>query len=233
MQVLPNAHRWMTLPFFIAIAGFWFSYWSVFSTVPFHQHLHGLTATLWFLLVIIQPWLIWRGSLKLHRKLGFIGLFGAGGVVFSALQIVTNNLSNESLSPVLRYGLTWGDFLFLAGFAHAVIMGVLNSKNTPVHARYMIASAFWALLPALSRLIYFPLVIVFGFPPPLSFINVIHVSVGLSLGVLAFLIIRDYRTDGRVYASYVLVAAGTLWFGLTVRYMGEATWWISFCDSLL
>jgi len=61
---------------------------------------------------------------------------------------------------------------------------------------------------------------------------VIDISVGLTLGVLALLMFRDYRTDGRLYASYMLVSAGTLLFSLTVRYMGQANWWISFCDGL-
>jgi len=229
----PNAHLWMVLPLLIATTGFYFTYWSVIFTVPFHQHLHGLTATAWYALLIVQPWLQKRGNVLLHRKVGFVGLFLAGAVVFSALQIVRNNLTNDNLAPVLRYGLTWGDFLFLTGFTHAVLMAMWRSRDTAVHARYMIASAIWALLPALSRLIYFPLVITFGFPAPVSFLTVVYLSAVLVLVWTGILVAADYRRDRRIYSSYVVVGCGVLFFSFTVAYMGNARWWISICDRFL
>lgn len=229
----PNVHLWMILPLLIATTGFYFTYWSVFADVPFHQHLHGLSATLWFVLLVLQPLLQKHNNRVLHRKIGFIGLFLAGAVVFSALQVVQNNLINDALQPVLRYGLTWGDFLFLLGFSHAVLMAMWRSKSKAVHARYMIASAIWALLPALSRLIYFPIMIAYGYPPPLRFLTVVYLSVGLILATVGIMMAIDYRRESRIYAGYSLVAGGILLFGVSVDYMGRAPWWIAFCDHLL
>jgi hypothetical protein len=231
-RAFPNTHLWMVVPLIIATTGFYFTYWSVFSTVPFHQHLHALTATAWYVLLVVQPWIQKRNSAALHRKVGFVGLFLAGAVVFSALQIVRNNLTNDNLNPVLRYGLTWGDLLFLAGFSHAVLMAMWQSKNTAVHARYMIASAIWALLPALSRLIYFPLLIAFGFPPPISFLTVVYCSSALLLMSVGIAIATDHRREGRIYTSYVVLCLGVLSFSLSAAYMGTATWWISMCERL-
>ena len=223
----------MILPFVIATTGFYFSYWSVFFEVPLHQHMHGLTATAWYVLLIVQPWLKKKNNLALHRKLGFIGLFLAGAVVFSVVQIIRNNMTNDALSPVLRYGLTWGDFLFLAGFTHAVLMAMWHSKDTAVHARYMIASAIWALMPALARLIYFPLVIAFGFPPPIGFLTVVYASSALILAAIGILVAVDYVRERKIYSSYFIMAIGILFFSVTVAYMGNADWWISFCNRLL
>lgn len=233
MNPFSKAHLWMILPLFIAMAGFYFSYWSVITQVPFHQHLHALTATLWFLLLVAQPWLYNRKNLALHRKLGLVGLFLAGGVVFSALQVVRNNLANENLQPVLQYGLTWGDFLFLIGFTHAVLMGVLRRDDMAIHARYMIASAIWAILPALSRLIYYPIVIAFGYPPPVTFLEVLYLSVALVVITVGAMMFLDYWREKAVYTSYGLAVGGALLFGISVRYMGEAPWWIAFCGRLL
>lgn len=233
MYVYPRIHLWMLFPFVIAIAGFYFTYWSVFTTVPFHQHVHGMTATLWFGLLIVQPLLIRRGDREMHRKVGIVGLVLAGGVVFSALQIVENNMANPNLDSLLRYGLTWGDFLFLTGFAHAVVAAMLNSKEPAVHARYMIASAFWALMPAFARLIYYPMVIVAGYPAPISFEQVVYLCVAIELVAFALLMLLDYRRERKIYRPYVLLAAGTLLFGLTMRPMAQAEWWIRLCDALL
>ena len=232
MRDFPKTHLWMILPLFIALAGFYFSYWSKFSQIPFHQHLHGLTATLWYGLLVLQPWLYKQNNIQLHRQFGFVGIFLAGGVVFSALQVVPNNLLNERLEPVLRYGLTWADFIFLAGFSHAVIMAMLNSRQMEIHARYMIASVFWALLPALVRLIYFPLVIIYGYPPPFSFIEILYFSAGLVIAVIVIMMIVDYKKKGKVYTSYGLVVGGTLIFATSFEMVGEALWWIDFCDSV-
>lgn len=232
MNKFPKTHLWMVLPFIIAFAGFYFSYWSILSEVPFQQHLHGLTATAWYLLLIIQPWLFNQKNLKLHRRVGFIGLFLAGGVVFSALQIVPNNIGNENLSPVLQYGLTWIDFVVILGFSSSVILAMLNSNNLAIHGRYMISSAFWALLPALTRLIYYPMLISTGFPTPISFIAVVYISVAATVLVLGILIWKDYRVEKKVYHPYLFVTGGTLLFGLTFVYMGETGWWIDFCNSI-
>lgn len=223
----------MLLPLFIALAGFYFSYWSRFSQVPFHQHIHGLTATLWYMFLVLQPWLYKKHDLKLHRKFGFVGLFIAGAVVFSALQVVPNNINNERLQPILRYGLTWGDFIFLIGFSYSVIMAMMNSRQIDIHARYMIASGFWALLPALGRLIYFPLIITYDYPPPFSFIEVIYFSSFITCMVIVLMIVLDVRQEGKIYSSYVLVGLGTLFFAISFEFVGSASWWIAFCNRVL
>jgi hypothetical protein len=191
-----------------------------------------MTATIWYCFLVLQPWLYNQKNIKLHRKMGFIGLFIAGGLVFSALQVIPNNLTNERLQVLLRYGLSWADFIFLIGFTHAVIMAMLNSKNISIHARYMIASVIWALMPALSRLIYFPLIIGYGFPPPISFIDVIYISSVLILIVISIMVFFDYRKEKKIYNSYLILAAGTLFFAVTFETVGNADWWIAFCNRL-
>lgn len=233
MKHFPKAHLWLLCPFFIATTGFFFTYWSKFSEVPFYQHLHGLTATAWYLLLVLQPYLYTRNNMSLHRRFGFIGIFLAGGVVFSALQIVPNNIGSENLSPVLQYGLTFIDFIALTGFSYSLILGVFNRKEISIHARYMISTAFWALLPALARLIYFPMVIIYQYPPPVSFIQVIHISVALVLVTLGIMMWLDYKNEKRFYRAYLLVAAATLFMSLSIEYMGTAQWWIDFCNALL
>lgn len=232
MKHYPKAHLWMLAPFIIVMAGFYFSYWRSFTEAPFYQHLHGLTATAWYILLIVQPYLYQKDNLHLHRTVGLIGVFLAGGVVFSALQIVPNNIGSENLQPVLQYGLTFFDIVVVIGFSFAVIMAVLHRKDTAIHARYMISTAFWALIPALSRLIYFPLFMVYGFPPPMSFVQVIYICVLLTLIVLGMLMWLDYKKEQKIYIAYLLVAGGTLSFFL-LEVIGNAQWWINLCNRAL
>ena len=87
MKKFQKAHLWLIIPFLIAFIGFYFSYWSKLKEAKFHQHLHGLSATAWYVLIIFQPFLYQRSKMNLHRKLGYIGVFLAGGVVFSAFKL--------------------------------------------------------------------------------------------------------------------------------------------------
>ena len=81
-----NLHLWMLLPLAITVLGFAPRYYLALPQATFHQHVHGISATLWMLLIIIQPWLITRGGRRAtHRSLGIIGLVLAGIVAGSAL----------------------------------------------------------------------------------------------------------------------------------------------------
>lgn len=202
MKKFKNLHFWLILPFLVTFFGFYFSYWSVFNEAPFYQHVHGLTATLWFLLIIVQPFLYQKAQMNLHRSLGIIGLFLAGGVVFSALQIIPNNLNLKLSDLSLRYIFILIDFVSLIGFAYAVIQSVLNKKDIELHARYIISTVFWIMLPALTRLLFFPQMVIFGHPTPLSFKECIYAAGIIVLLVLVILILLDYK---KIKSFFVLI----------------------------
>ena len=73
-----NTHLWLLLPFAVAVLGFVPSYWLRFFEVPWRHHVHGLTATLWFVLLVAQPYLISRGHAAQHRRYGMLALIVAG-----------------------------------------------------------------------------------------------------------------------------------------------------------
>ncbi len=233
MKKFPKAHLWLIIPFLIAFTGFYFTYWSKFSEARFTQHLHGLSATAWFVLIIIQPFLYQKAKMNLHRILGIIGLFIAGGVVFSAMQVIPNNLTLENISENLRYSFIFADFVFVFGFSYSVIMAIINKKDIDIHARYMISTVFWVMLPALSRLIYFPLLISYGFPTPITFLQCFYIAGGIILLVLGILILLDFLKEKKFYRPYLLVTLTTLVVLLFFNYFGYADWWRTFCSALL
>lgn len=233
MKKFQKAHFWLIIPFLIAFIGFYFSYWSKLREAHFHQHLHGLTATAWYVLIIVQPFLYQKSKMNLHRILGIIGIFLAGGVVFSAMQIIPNNLAIENIFENLRYSFVYADFVFVFGFSYSVIMAIIKKSDINLHARYMFATVFWVMLPALSRLIYFPLMITYGFPPPISFQQCVYISGGLIIFVLFILLLIDYLKEKKIYKPYSLVITTTLIVLLTWNYFGHAEWWKIFCNLIL
>jgi hypothetical protein len=109
------------IPLVIFLWGFYYSYWRIFPEVLFRRHVHAITATLWILILTIQPWIYNNKSITYHRNIGFVGLFLAGGVVFTSLALLPVNGS--------FYGFTFSNLLQLIGFSTSVILAMFNSKD--------------------------------------------------------------------------------------------------------
>ncbi len=227
-KLFPRAHIWLILPFIIVISGFYFSYWTKFLDVPFRFHVHALTATCWFILVIIQPYLYQKGNIKLHRKIGFIGLFLAGGVVFSMLQMFPFIL-NSGIPSDIAYGILFLDIIALGGFSFSLYMGIRNVKNTRVHGRWMIATVIWSFQPALIRLIGK----VTNGSFTLNFTELVYISNGLIFLSIALIMLDDYRKEKKFYSSYSMICVTMILMSFLYVYMTEAAWWGYFLDNLL
>jgi len=227
MNKYKNVHLWLLIPFAIVMLGFLPSYWLKLSEAPWRQHLHGITATLWFVLLVVQPYLITRGHKRQHRLYGMFALFLAGGVALSALSAIPYNLVNEGLPPAARYGLSFIDIVLMPGFILAVLMAVKNARQVDDHARWMISTVFWAISPGLFRLLFVPLVILetpdLGSKAPL----LLAISGLANILVLSFLMYRDKRA----HPAYLLAAIGSLVFFVPMQ-VGEMQWWINLANAM-
>lgn len=78
----------MLLPFLITQVGIFNYYWPKFSAVTWEIHIHYWLVSLWYILIICQPYLVTHGKIAQHRTLGLFGLVLAGGVIFSSISIL-------------------------------------------------------------------------------------------------------------------------------------------------
>ena len=157
-----NFHLWMLVPFIISLLGFSYSYYSKLSSATFHQHVHGISATLWYILVIVQPYLITRKkNVRSHRSLGTIGLILAGIVAGSAFTIIPKNIDNVKeldingfFNPTFAYFATFIDFVLVLMFVISVGLSILSIKKKKLsdHVQWLMASVFFVLSPGLARL---------------------------------------------------------------------------------
>ena len=225
------------IPFVLTLLGFR-SYWTGFSEAPLRWHLHGISATAWYIVLIVQPWLYHHRSIKIHRKVGMIGIILAGFVAASALGVLRGNLTQPEQSPLfeVRYSLTLLDFMFVSGFLFSVLAAILNSKNTASHARWMISTVFWVLSPATTRLSFLPLGMIYQPKEfsdfPFTWPEVLGWNQLLIALAIGFLILLDFRKDKKIYASYVLAAFGQLFSLWVVFALKDAEWLKSLFDHL-
>lgn len=165
-----NFHLWMLIPFVISVLGFSYSYYFNLSNATFHQHVHGISATLWYFLVILQPYLIIRKKkIQSHRTLGTIGFILAGIVAGSAFTIIPKNIDNVkdldihgAFNPTIAYFFTFIDFFLISLFTISVCFAVLSikQKNLSGHVQWLMASVFFVLSPGLARLLTIGIMII-------------------------------------------------------------------------
>ena len=222
-----NTHLWLLLPFAVVMIGFAPTYWLAFTDAPFRQHLHGLTATAWFVLLIVQPWIVTRGHAARHRLVGMIALVLAGGVIASGLAVIPFNFVNESLPPIARYGLSFADVLLVSGFAASVCFAIRNARRIDDHARWMIATVVWALPPATFRL-FINIALAAGVEDLGAIFPILLIAAGLiNLPILLFLMIREKRA----HPAYVLATVGSLTFAIALP-VGTMSWWAAIADRV-
>jgi hypothetical protein len=215
MKPFSKLHLWLIVPFVITLIGFQ-GYWTGFKNAPIHWHLHGLSATFWYIILIIQPWLYHHRPIKIHRKVGTIALILAGFVVASSLNMVFISLGMAESSPLygVRYSLALVDCISLIGFTFSIIMAIIQSKNIQVHARWMISTVFWVLAPGTVRFSFIPLGAYYqptqfsDFPFMWSDIFIWN-QVLIAL-IILFLLIKDYFKLKTVYFSYIFVLIAVL-----------------------
>lgn len=155
-------HLWMIIPMILMQLGIFRDYWGDFTDNAWSVHVHYLTGTIWYLYLIIQPYLATHGRLASHRTNGIIGMFLAGGVCLTAFSMMNRDLVNAATADQMpeRFGPFQGWFfmgvaavevIMITAFGYAVIKSIIERKKLEDHAWWLIATVFIIMMPALGR----------------------------------------------------------------------------------
>lgn len=205
----------------ISFIAFWPTYFSIFFSSNFYIHFHASFAILWFVMLIVQPYLIKSRRLDLHRLIGKASYLVAPIVVISIVLLAHSriNAAPESFYPVQTYILYLQISLALL-FAITYGFAVYYRKTKPVHARLMVATSFTFIDPIFAR--FFNIV-----APQAAWNNqmITFMMVNLILITLSILD-RKNRKAKWVYPSLLvlyLIVEIPIFFDLT-----SLTWWQAF-----
>lgn len=174
---------------------------------PFWVHLHGVAMLAWLALLIVQPTLVSRDNLALHRKLGWAG--AALAILITCLGIFTGiaSLALNRFPPFF----TPPYFLALTAiesmvFGLMVWTAVRRRHTTAWHRRLMIGATIVILEPALGRILPMPLMIGWS-----------DIPIGLiQLAVVGIIAVYDRRTLGRVHPATKVIAAIVIAVRITI-----------------
>jgi len=164
--VLYRHSAWFFGAFSIAVAcAFWPSYFSSpFSQPDFRFHVHGLSLTLWCLMLVSQASLIRLGRRRVHAVIGKLSYLLVPTIVMAAVTLKHSRMQGFQLTPGVLYSLASVLFALIA-FVVIYALAIFYRNQPAIHARYMICSVFPLFSPLTDRLI------VVQFPQVLSLVQ--------------------------------------------------------------
>jgi len=184
-------------------------------------HLHGLVMSAWVLLFILQVWFISSKRIRLHQKLGYVGVALAIAILITGFLTAVNAAKFGSPSfprdipPLAFIAVPLGDLLVFAILFGAAIY---YRKRPANHKRLILLTVINFLPPALARIDFLA---PFG---PLTFFGIPAVL------AIAALIIDTWRMGklNKVFAAATVFVVAAFPLRLIVAgtdaWMRFATW---------
>ena len=208
----------------VIVAGFWPSYFGRWSEAPWQFHAHGIAASIWVLMVLVQSWTVHKSQLPIHRAIGKSSLllfpFLIGGL--AAIIDLTGKGFVAGDGPVrAEYG---GQFLIglaLAVAAYVVLyyQALKYRRKVWFHSGYMLATPLILFESPFSR-------VMAGFVPGLTIrgpedfdriIPSIEVAMAIELLIVAVLWWR-FRDKARPFVVAAVFIVGQM---LTMGLMND------------
>ncbi|HQT24647.1 hypothetical protein [Daejeonella sp.] len=219
-----NAYLYFILAAVVTIFAFFPSYFNRLTSTDDAHHFHGITATLWLVLLIIQPFLYKTGNLRWHRMIGKISFVLVPLIIISALNMVQIMLINKaSYPPNIPDRLAFIDFATLVQFLLFYLLAIYKRKEIQLHARYMVCTVLGPLIPALTRLL-------FRFPGIDNFNKSLNISY-IIIEVVLILLLLDDKRSGKIPLPYVLAIILFIVQHLLMNFVAEWEWWIKLMET--
>ncbi len=224
---LQTSGYWFAGFFLITLAAFWPSYFAKLpARMDLFTHVHALLMTLWFALLIAQPFLIRRGQRVWHRALGRVSyvLVPIIAITWTLLvHVRARAMPDDVFSKEGKYFYLpfVSSVLFLAAWG----MAILRKRTPPLHARYMVCTAL-AVIDAVAARLAFN-----NFPPLPNPLYYQAIGFGLTETVLVVLLLLDRGPHRRAFAHMLVLFAAlhAFWFtgGQTAVWLDFVRWFRS------
>lgn len=215
-----HAHWYFLAAFIAVIAGFWPTFFQPMGSGTWLKNIHGLTASLWYIVLITQSWLMSRGLVRWHRRVAMTVIVLLPALSVTALGNTSRMLFDSAIPEPGRPVIAFIDFQLIAQLWVLVVLGVRNRRTPPAHKRFMAATALIGLPPALARLF-----LNLG----LRALGPIHTPLLVCNLILALLIIVDWRRGERKRLAYPLLLGWNLVIQLVIAPLSATEEWLAFC----
>lgn len=214
-----KAHWFMLTLLPVTLLAFWPSYFGILREAPLAHHLHGVTGTLWILLLAGQSFAIHSHRLPMHRTMGRL-VFALAPLLIGAFSLVTWAGAQKSVAQHPFYeafgrALLTGDALLVFATALLVYLALRHRRRVHLHSALMLSTTMGLLPPILTRIFnsYVPGLMISGPETLYRFGQALLLSVALTVALGIFLALRYQRhgwpwwlASGFVALLYLLYA---------------------------
>lgn len=214
-----HAHWYFLAALAAIVAGFWPSFFKPLGAGDVAHSVHGVTATLWIVALIVQSVLMSRGQVRWHRRVAMLALFVLLPVlVLSAFQMVAVMFSNPQMLPFLPPLLAFIDLPSVVFLVVLVALALRNVRTPAAHKRFMSATVLLGFPPALTRLYARVLA------PEVGFMGALHLSFVTVEVILIALLVADRRAGERRLAYPLLLGFFAVIHALMLPVAGSEAW---------
>jgi heme exporter protein D len=187
----------------LAFAGFWKSYFSKFfdgtNDYNFYFHFHAAMMVLWVAILIVQPILIRKKKLAVHRIIGKVTYVLMPVMLLSVLLIM-----NSGMKQIPAEEITFANVLFPVRdfflLATAFSIGVWYRHHVQIHARAMVITGIVFIEPALFR--FLGGVVFKGMGPVGFFVGVFLI---LSLLITLIILERKQKSARWLFPAFLII----------------------------
>lgn len=220
-----HAHWYFLLVMGITALAFFPSYFQRLSKTDASHHFHGITATLWLLMLVVQPFLHRNGWMNGHRWLGKFSLVLAPLVVIGAYTMIGSMMiAKDSYPHIIPYQLAFIDFFTLLLFVYFYSLAIFYRRNLQLHARYMVCTVLGPLIPTLTR-------VLFIIPAVNSFSKSLNLSY-IIVELILLILIWDDKRQGSFHKPYVIAMVLFVVQHVLMNFAPSWLWWRNLLDGM-
>ena len=204
----------------VIVAGFWESYFAKSGDVPWQFHAHGVAASIWVLMVLVQSWTVHKAQLPLHRAVGKSSLLLFPFLIGGLFAIIDLTGKGFIAGDYIRttFG---GEFLIGLGLAVAAYVvlyyrALRFRRKVWLHSGYMLATPLILFESPFSRIIgtWIPALQYKGPQDNAVFMDSILWAMALELAIVAVLWWRFREKAWPFLVAAVFIVAQMLTMGL-------------------
>jgi len=249
MLPFPYAHWYVGGFLLLTFAAFMPSYFAILPDASWVHHLHGITATLWIVLVMTQNWTAHHRKWNLHAwsgmaSLALLPVFTVGGMLVTQNTLLKETAFRELFGRALSMADLFVSVAFIAFYAAAL----RYRRHVDLHARYMLSTVILLAGPSISRFFsnYVPGFLVRSLETLPNFADALNASFIIAGAFCLILIIWDWRQNKPVlpfcwalaatvgmYFAYYVVGRSEAYAQVADWFAGQSTWLIAIISAAL
>ncbi len=238
----PRAHFYVAAFLAVTVAAFWRSYFSILTDAPSAHHVHGVTATLWMLLLIWQSWSIRQSNFALHKWGGRTSFILAPPFIVGGLLVTKMTAIKPSpFTEMFAIRLSIADIIAVAAFGLFYFLALRNRRAVEVHSRFMLATIIPLIPPSVARIFtsYVPGTAIRGPEDLPNFAIALNLSFLVAAAFNVALLLNDARRNKPLtpfalsLASLALMIGGYHTYGATGQWKAIILAYASLSDAAL